>query len=287
MIVSALADRAHRALGCENPVYISPSSSDYKNIVLEEFGIYGVNEYTTSPFSMRFYSPALYLFSRDLIPSDHPFCRYMLAYIVSSIIGDKAWRHVAPNSPLKPSSFCTALALLTVCVGVKDLSRNKVDPVLLLKGVKEIELELLNLDGPIKIFISYSSTDQIVAAKVAEKLRSMGFGVTYAETDLLVGDSIPEYINDGLTDMDYFIIFMSMASTSSRFVKDEFDGAKALEWSRRRAIILPALLENCPIPPLLAAKKYANFSNSFERGMQELTRSIENRHDKRKKSIKN
>ena len=82
--------------------------------------------------------------------------------------------------------------------------------------------------------------------------------------------------------MDYFIIFLSKKSVSSKFVKDEFEGAKSSEWLKERVVILPVLLEKCPIPPLLASKKWADFSQSFDDGMTKLIDSIRRQHAKRK-----
>ena len=44
---------------------------NYLKLIKEEFGIYGTNEFTIYPFSMKVYTPALYLLCRYFIPPDN------------------------------------------------------------------------------------------------------------------------------------------------------------------------------------------------------------------------
>ena len=94
--------------------------------------------------------------------------------------------------------------------------------------------------------------------------------------------SIPGFINEALEKMDYFIIFMSPDSMASQFVIDEFHGAKALEWQKKTVVILPALLRDCKIPALLAAKKWVDFRSSIDDGLAQLVDSMRKHHAKRK-----
>lgn len=234
---------------------------------------------------MRLYTPALYLFARTFLKPDHPFCAYLLLFLIRNIIDGKGWMHVSPESPKKLCSYCTALSLLTLVRGVADFDKAGL-------GLSSLNDNLLtlnsligrmeNMDKPIELFVSYSSNDEVLTSKAAEILKSYGFNVTYAEFDLLVGDSIPGFINDGLRRMDYFIIFFSTSSISSKFVKSEFEGAKSQEWLNDKVIILPALLEDCTIPPILSPKKYADFRTSFDSGIKQLINSIRKHHAKRK-----
>lgn len=268
----------------EHPCFIV----DYHRIVKEEFGNYGVNEYTIYPFSMRLYTPALYLLSRRYLTPDHPFSLYLLKYLLLNIIDNKAWMHVSTNSPRKVCSYCTALSLLTLSCGLDDFKNNEIDSSLLIHQeftLHELEIKMGNIKNPINIFISYSSKDEKITTETVKKLKSYGFDVTYAEFDLLVGDSIPGFINDGLLKMDYFIIFLSKTSVLSKFVKDEFEGAKAKEWLKEEVVILPVLLEKCSIPPILASKKWADFSKSYDEGLEELVNSIRRHHAKRKENL--
>ncbi|WP_066794511.1 toll/interleukin-1 receptor domain-containing protein [Sphingomonas soli] len=256
---------------------------DLSRIISSEFGHYGTIEFTTAPFSMRVYTPALYLITRRLLGVEHPLSRYFLAYLSRSVLDGRAWTHVVTGSPTEPSSFCSALALLSICRGASDLAARGRSADFVNPPLEDLRMMVANASPPAKIFVSYSSRDEATASRIVERLKALGFAVIYAETDLLVGDSIPGYINDALTNMDYLVLLMSPASVASVFVRDEFEGAKSLEWARRRVTILPALIEECQIPAILAPKKYADFRGSFDLGMQQLLKSLGARHDQRRR----
>lgn len=258
---------------------------NYELLLKKEFGTYGVNEYTVYPFSMKIYTPALYLLSRNFTEPNHPFSLYLIRYLLSNIVDGKMWRLVAPRSSKKPCSFCTALSILTVYHWLVDSNKKGFDIQSILSNENTLEKSLIRLEQmhtKIHIFISYSSKDETVTTEVVKRLKSMGFDVKYAELDLLVGDSIPGYINEGLRKMDYFLLFLSPSSVKSKFVTDEFESAKAKEWNQERVIILPVLLEKCEVPPIIATKKWADFSLSFEDGMKTLVESIRKHHARKK-----
>ena len=206
---------------------------------------------------------------------------------METIVDGKSWTHVSSDSPKIPCTYCTALSLLTITLACVDLNKSEffLSEIILEKQSLQdyiVKMEQLNL--PIKLFVSYSSNDEKITSKVVKRLKKLGFDVTYAEFDLLVGDSIPGFINDGLHNMDYFIIFLSGSCVESKFVKDEFAGAKAREWEKDRVIILPALLEKCSLPPLLASKKWADFTESVDSGIGQLVNSIRRHYAKRERN---
>jgi hypothetical protein len=91
-------------------------------------------------------------------------------------------------------------------------------------------------------------------------LTANGIGVWLDEQRILVGDSIPEKIAQGLAESDYFLIGISRNSTGSEWVKKELNNALVTEVQRRNVHILPLKLDDSPVPPVIADKKYADFS---------------------------
>ncbi len=259
--------------------YVSVSGEfpvSWIDLVENEFNKFTINEFSSSPFSMTFYGPSLYLLSRQFLPPDHPFSLYCIKTIIDSKMENKvSWPLAKKHKSGRVCSFSTALALLTLHYWEFDidkhcLSVDIVNPY----SLEESFAMLKNISSTKKIFVSYSSVDLKKAKKIVDSLKSIGCEVMFAEYDLLVGDSIPSFINDSLLEMEYFIICLSPSAITSKYVRDEIDGAKASEWACEKKTILPALLEECELPPILAAKKYANFTKNFKSGLSQLIRSI-------------
>lgn len=136
---------------------------DYAKIIDIEFGQYGVNEYTIYPFSMKIYTPALYLLARHFMSPDHPFCLYLIKFLIDNVIEGRAWRHVARDSPRKPCTFCTALSIITLSIARLDFRKRRksykslVDKRVTLKDVASM---VMTSTTKIRVFIcTLPSTD--------------------------------------------------------------------------------------------------------------------------------
>lgn len=57
------------------------------------------------------------------------------------------------------------------------------------------------------------------------------------------------------------------------------------EISRQKISVLPALLEDCEVPPLLAGRKYADFRESYNAGLEQILFAIGHRQKKTTKSL--
>jgi hypothetical protein len=124
------------------------------------------------------------------------------------------------------------------------------------------------------VFLSHSSRDKPVIRQLATDLTAAGVTVWLDEQNIRVGDSIPESIAQGLASSDYFLLALSEHSVSSEWVKRELNAALVGEINRRKVHILPILLSPTEIPPIIADKKYADFTQSYRAGLEELLRSI-------------
>ncbi len=291
IIVLGLLNLINKYSDCNSATSMPSFIINYAKLLTEEFGSAGVNEFTVYPFSMRVYTPSLYLLSRHFLRPDEPFSIYLMRYLVTNIHNHKSWTPIATtiHSPIKPCSFCTALALLSLYKWISDSLKVGVDIRRLLSENNEPDqliTRIEQLHRPTHLFIAYSSHDEQIVTPLVSRFRELGFQTTYAKFDLLVGDSIIDYINDGLAKMDFFIIFLTPDSLRSPFVRTEFGGAVAKELSSRHVSVLPALLRECSLPPLLLAKKCANFINSSEQGFNDLLISIR-KHAKRKRDTFN
>jgi hypothetical protein len=123
-------------------------------------------------------------------------------------------------------------------------------------------------------FISHSSKDKGFVRKLASDLVSSGIKVWIDEQRILVGDSIPEKIAQGLAESDFFLIVVSQNSVESQWVKKELNSALVHEIERRKVAVLPIKLDDANMPASIHDKLYADFRGSYEEGLKGLLSSI-------------
>jgi len=121
-----------------------------------------------------------------------------------------------------------------------------------------------------KVFISHSSWDEEFGDRLAKDLSTRGLPVWYDKLDLQVGDSVPGKINEGLAEAKYFLIVLSPKAVESRWVQEELNAALMRQVASLGTFIIPVLLRDCSIPPLLAHRRYADFRQDYQRGLSEL-----------------
>ncbi len=121
-----------------------------------------------------------------------------------------------------------------------------------------------------QVFLSYSSKDKPFAHKLAKDLRSAGIPVWVDLFEIQIGDSLIEKIKEGITRADYIGVILSPRSISSHWVKHELNMALAREVTSQRIRVLPILIEPCDLPPFLRDKLYADFTKSYDSGLEAL-----------------
>ncbi len=121
-----------------------------------------------------------------------------------------------------------------------------------------------------KVFISHSSKDGEFVDRLAMDLSARGIPVWYDKLDLQVGDSVPGKINQGLAEAKYFLIVLSPEAIESHWVQEELNAALMRQVASLGTFIIPVLLRDCSVPPLLAHRRHADFTRDYERGLSEL-----------------
>jgi hypothetical protein len=126
-------------------------------------------------------------------------------------------------------------------------------------------------------FISHSWKDKYFVRKLAADLVANDIRIWLDEQRILVGDSIPEKIAQGLAESDFFLIVVSDNSVGSAWVKKELNAALVSEIERRKVVVLPIKLDCAKMPESIVDKKYADFSGSYSAGLKDLLESIKAR----------
>lgn len=124
-----------------------------------------------------------------------------------------------------------------------------------------------------KIFVSYSSMDKPAVLQLSKDLERYGFGVWLDEWEIRVGDPIVQKIQEGIEQADYIAVWLTRHAVKSGWVQREWQ-ARYDEVISGKILILPLLAEKCKIPPLLAERKYADFTSNYYEGLKELLQTF-------------
>ena len=129
-------------------------------------------------------------------------------------------------------------------------------------------------------FLSHNSKDKLVVREVAAILHATGIECWLDEWEILPGDSITKAISDGLQAATHLIFFVSQESIKSKWVAEELNASLYRTISKQEQTIIPVILEECELPPLVAS--YANVSQGRESELiaDELIRAIFRKTDK-------
>jgi len=131
----------------------------------------------------------------------------------------------------------------------------------------------------IKLFISYVSSDEAFAERLASDLRAYTSKIFYAKWSIKVGESIVDRINEGLSSHDNLVLILSQASAESEWVKRELNSSLMRQLRDKDIRILPVLKEACVIPPLLVDIKYADFRTDYNKGFVSLLDAFQEEFD--------
>lgn len=121
-----------------------------------------------------------------------------------------------------------------------------------------------------KVFVSHASDDKPFVDRLVADLANHSVPVWYDKLDLRIGESVPGKINQGIADSKYFAIVLSPAAVTSAWVTEELNAALMIQIAKGGTFLLPILLKDCTIPPLLAHRRYADFRNDYDSTLKEL-----------------
>ena len=130
-----------------------------------------------------------------------------------------------------------------------------------------------------RIFLCHASEDKETVRLLADFIVKNGRDVWLDEREIKVGQSIVEAINAGLTDATHLAVVLSKHSIDKPWVKKELSSALMRQLAKQSISILPLLIDDSPIPPLLSDIKYADCRFDLEKGFKDLVDSTLTRAD--------
>jgi hypothetical protein len=125
-----------------------------------------------------------------------------------------------------------------------------------------------------QVFLSYASEDKAIATRLADALKNSGVTVWFKDWELAAGDSIVSRIEQAVASSDLIIVLLSPSSVASRWVQAELSAALSRELRDRAITVLPALIDDCDIPPLLADRVYIDLRQDFAGGVKRLVAQL-------------
>ncbi len=124
------------------------------------------------------------------------------------------------------------------------------------------------------LFLSHSSIDKPFVEKLANDLENVGIDVWFDKWAINVGDSLTWRIEEGLRENNYLGLVLSPDALASEWVRSEFGAAWCRQMRSRKIVVLPILYRDCPIPSLLADRKYADFRTDYQQGFAALCSAL-------------
>lgn len=124
------------------------------------------------------------------------------------------------------------------------------------------------------IFISYSQKDKTFVDKLARNLADRRHHIWMDRWELNVGDSLTQKIQEALTDSSAMLLILSNNSVGSEWCKREFSAALVRELEEKRVVVMPCVIDDCPIPLFIRDKLYADFRLGYDVAFNLIDRSL-------------
>lgn len=125
------------------------------------------------------------------------------------------------------------------------------------------------------VFFSYSRADAPMVDRIAKDLARQGVELWMDRQNLVPGQEWLPQIKQAISKADFMIVFLSQSSLKSKAVQYEYE--KAFEYQSRAGgtRLIPVLLDKVDLPLSLAKVQYADLTESYIEGMQQLLRALE------------
>jgi hypothetical protein len=122
-----------------------------------------------------------------------------------------------------------------------------------------------------KIFLSYASEDKASARIIANALKQRGVSTWFDESEIMWGADLARNVESAAKSSDYILLLLSPAAVKSPWVKEEISFALSRELKERAIRLVPVLVADCEIPPVLRDRQYLDMrGNNREIGIRRL-----------------
>jgi TIR domain len=124
------------------------------------------------------------------------------------------------------------------------------------------------------LFLCHASEDKPFVDELCTFLEHRQVDVWYDRKEIKVGESIVQRISGGLGAASHLVVALSGSSVKKNWVLKELSSALMRQLQDSTIHVLPVLIEDCSIPPLLADIKYADCRANNDTGFSELLEAL-------------
>ncbi len=114
------------------------------------------------------------------------------------------------------------------------------------------------------VFLSHNRQDKDIARRLGAQLRLVGADVWFDEWEVRAGDSIPGKVNEGLGAVDTVLLVWSTDADRSHWVRAELESAIAQGLDDGTLRVIPLILDDTPLPPLLRRLRWVDLRDEDE-----------------------
>lgn len=114
------------------------------------------------------------------------------------------------------------------------------------------------------VFLSYNRNDKEIARRLGAQLKLVSADVWFDEWEIKAGDSIPGKVNDALATIDTAVVVWSENASGSKWVRAELETAIQAGIEDRTLRVIPVILDDTPLPPLIRRLKWVDLQDEDE-----------------------
>lgn len=131
------------------------------------------------------------------------------------------------------------------------------------------------------VYISHAREDIEWCRMLANRLREQQFKVWFDEWELSQAKNISSAINDGLNSSRKILLVMTPAYFHKEWTQAELNYALFADPSGNQRILIPILLKDSELPPLLRTRQFIDFrdDSQFEKSFRALVKALREKDD--------
>lgn len=120
------------------------------------------------------------------------------------------------------------------------------------------------------IFLSHAGSDSPNAAAIALELTAAGIEVHFDRQELRLGDSFLAFMEKALSASDYCLLLWSRHAALTEWVRLEWEAALYRSVQEKRSFLVTGLLENVPLPALIAPRLRVDLFPELQPGLGQI-----------------
>ncbi len=120
----------------------------------------------------------------------------------------------------------------------------------------------LGKTGP-QLFLSHSSKDKPIVTRLAQNLNSCGVDVWFDTWELRVGADLHESIAEAVQKSRFVAVVVGQHFQNSKWIKGEVHQALSREKVEDQVVVLPLLIKDVALPPVLTGKFYLELTDEL------------------------